>query len=302
VPNSSNAAWWGSRASPRPQGRGLGGSKHESSLDRSTSIRYHAIVPLAQLCPLMKAICLACVMCLGLVSSSHGQGQVVFNNRVVATLLAPIFGPEPSDATIENHGNPPDIGPARGFPPGTQTYGGAPLAGTGYTAQLWGGPLGSLPGNPLIAPLAGTDPILQPVAVTAFRTGAASGFFRLQSVEPFSIALVPGVLPGERASFEVRVWDNQGGMVTDWFQVLADPTIPRGQSGFFSPPGVLGGTDEGGIVLLPAYLQGLESFNIHTVPEPSLTWLALGALGAFWAAGRRPSPRRRADRRRASRI
>lgn len=175
----------------------------------------------------MKAITIACALCLGLAVSSHGQGLVVFNNRVTPYVWAAIFGPEPSDPTIEKHGNLPDgPPPLRGIPAGTQTYGGAPLAGTGYTAQLWGGPLApSLDGLPF-APLVGSDPILQLVATTPFRTGLAAGFV----VTPATANIVPDVLPGERASLEVRAWDNRGGTILSWPQVLADPTILRGQS------------------------------------------------------------------------
>lgn len=221
----------------------------------------------------MKAICLAVVVCLGLPSLGAGQGQVVFYNRIIGSLMAPVFGPEPEDSSIELHGNPP-FGAMGGFPAGTQSYGGLRLAGSGYTAQLWGGPLPPGPGY---------DPVLQLAATTSFRTGIAAGFLASNTV-----VFVPGVLPGERAALELRVWDNQAGTITAWSQVLADPMILRGQSGVFSPPGPLGGILPDGEAFLPQFLVGLESFNIHnTVPEPALAWLAATGMAAVWLRRRR---------------
>ncbi len=233
----------------------------------------------------MKTLVFACALCLGLAVSSQGQGLVQFRNGVSPTLAAPIFGPEPSDPSIEKHGNTPGPPPLPGGrPAGTQTYGGAPLLGTGYTAQLWGAPLPPALDNPLFAPLAGTDPILQLVATTTFRANAnAAGF----TVPLVGNTVVPGVLAGERAAFDFRVWDNRGGTILSWPQVLADFTILRGQSGIFSPSAPLGGIDANGDLFIPPELEGLQSFNLHAVPEPGLLWLALGAVGVVWAARRR---------------
>jgi hypothetical protein len=215
---------------------------------------------------LMKALCLAYVMWLGLPGFGLGQGLVLFRNAVLtSTLNAPIYGPEPGDPTVEKHGNT-----VSGLPAGNQAYGGALLAGTGYTAQLWAGALVQEPGY---------VPFLQPVASTGFRTfGSGLGIFATPNA---GLLAIPGVLPGERAWFEVRVWDNQGGAITEWAQVLADPGILRGQSGIFSPPSPLGATAD----TAPA-LAGLESFNIHTVPEPGLGLLSAGAAFALWAMHR----------------
>jgi len=168
----------------------------------------------------------------------YPQGQVYFNNRVVgsgtgaqAPLTAPIY-----DVNI------------------------SPLAGTGFTAQLWGGPAGST-ANQLV---------LCDNATTVFRTGGGAGFI----VALLGAAIVPGVPagPGSRATLQIRAWNNLNGTVTSWAQVLANPgSVARGASDLFTPD-----FDLGGGPVLPPNLIGLSSFNL-VVPEPSV--VALGACG-----------------------
>lgn len=59
-----------------------------------------------------------------LVTSSHAQGTVNFNN-FGGTVKAPIYGPEPGNETLAKHGNT-----AAGIPSESTTYSGALLAGT----------------------------------------------------------------------------------------------------------------------------------------------------------------------------
>jgi hypothetical protein len=61
----------------------------------------------------------------------------------------------------------------------------------------------------------------------------------------------------------MRVWNSRNGTITNWQQVIDDPSIERGLSeSFISPP-------LGGIFVPPPNLIGLESFNLTLgVPVP----------------------------------
>jgi len=177
-----------------------------------------------------------------------GQGAINFNNRAVnaPAVVAPIYGPEPSNPALSLHGNATTNG-------GSIVYSGPLLTGTGFTAQLWA------------APAAGG--VLAPLSTTVMRpVGSLAGFV----VPPAAAPIVAGVPGGASAIFDLRVWDNRGGQITTWAQVMADQTIFHGSSGSFSvaltePP------------TTPPNLVGLTSFNLFAVPEPSV--IALGALG-----------------------
>src|SRR5947208_4639279 len=83
-----------------------------------------------------------CALLLLCASPAFGQGTIQFNNRVTNTgavggpVISPIFGVEPNAPTLRKTGNPATY-PLAPIPVGTQTYGGAPLVGTNYTASLW---------------------------------------------------------------------------------------------------------------------------------------------------------------------
>jgi len=162
------------------------------------------------------------------------QGQIIFNNQVSATVVAPVYDLEPSQPGQSRYGNT-----GSGVPAGTQSYGGALLAGTNYTAQLFAGPTNT-----------GNLAELQPG--THFRVGNGAGFV----VAPNFALRVGGVVEGERGLVQLRVWNNRSGAITNWQQVLADPTIERGESQpFLSPP-------LGGMFTPPPNLIGLESFSL----------------------------------------
>lgn len=195
----------------------------------------------------MKTTSLLHVIGCGLALSSavrtvHAQGLVNFNNRVIGVVVAPVYGPESGDATLAKTGNT-----ASGTPAGTTTYGGALLSGTGYTAELWGGPLGT--------PEFG----LSFVASAVFRTTPA-GFV----VAPASPVAVPGVPGGNMATLQLRVWDNQGGTVLSWAAAQANPVVvASGASQIFASPPLGDGMSP------PPNLTGLRSFNIHlAAPSP----------------------------------
>ncbi len=199
---------------------------------------------------------------------AFAQGTVNFQNRVPGSLTgpqgsiqAPVYGVQPGDIGREIHGQS-----AAGIPAGTTVYGGALLNGTGFTAQLWGGP--GTQNDPALLQLCTTP---AGTATTTFRTGTTTiGYITALADAP----TVPGAPAGtgSRPNLQVRAWDNQNGTVTSWAQVMNNQTIPHGDSGIFQP-----GFDLGGGTVLPPNLIGMTSFNLHAVPEPSL--IALGALG-----------------------
>lgn len=156
------------------------------------------------------------------------QGLVVFNNRVGEQVVAPIYNIDPYNPAFSQHGS-------------GLIYNGGPLAGTAFTAQLFGGRT-NLPLERLSA--------LEPP--TVFRTGDGAGFV----VAPNRAVAVPGALEGERAKVQLRAWDNRGGTITNWNQVLTDPAIARGASlPIITPP-------LGSVFITPPNLVGLQSFNL----------------------------------------
>ena len=144
-------------------------------------------------------------------SAAYGQGQVTFNNRVTGTVDAKILLP-----------------------------GGAGVAG-GFTAQLYGGPVG------------GTLAALTPI--TDFRTGAAAGYVNSVDVN------VPTVAPGATATLQVWVYETGKTYAT---------SLTSGKSATFN-------VALGGGTLPPANIVGFTSFTLTTIPEP--TTIALGLLG-----------------------
>lgn len=183
---------------------------------------------------------------------AFAQGTITLNNRVSGVLVVPIYNPDPLNIQRSVQGNATTNGGS------TDWTGFTGVSGTNFTAQLFGGPQGTAFDS------------LQPVLPsTPFRTGAAAGYFSPAT------GTVPGVGStvngGGIATLQLRAWDNQGGTITSWAQVLGNPTILHGSSPTFdSQP--LGG----GLITSPN-LIGLQSFNLFAVPEPSV--IALGVLG-----------------------
>lgn len=180
------------------------------------------------------------------VVTARSQGQLVFNNRVNNVVIAPLYGVEPSDPGLVKHGNT-----VTGIPAGTQTYSGELLTGAEFTAQLFGGSTRAVVGN------------LQPLLpLVGFRSGTAAGFV---VAPPFSVSIA-GVAETASANIVLRAWENRAGRITNWAQVLADPTIARGESiPFVTPP-------LGGVFHAPPNLIGLESFNLATGSVQRLSW------------------------------
>jgi len=125
----------------------------------------------------------------------------------------------------------------------------APINGdtTGATAQLF---------------LVGSGGALTALTpTTVFRIGAAAPYVSAQVVD------VPGVTPGTSAQFVLKAW-----IGSDF-----DSAQTKGQSAPFTVSN-LGGTPPGGLPITPPSLNGLQSFDLVTTPEPST--IALAALGA----------------------
>jgi hypothetical protein len=189
-------------------------------------------------------------------SSVLAQGQIAWGNVFGTVFTAPIYGVDPANPMQTRTGNT-----ATGRPPGTQTYGGALLNGTGFTLAIYTG--GSA--SEAAASMNHLDS-------APFRTGTAAGFI-LQKT-----ATDPQRPPGTiGVNVQIRAWDNAMGTVTSWAQVLArQGSLAGGVSDPFTV-GALGGIAPDGSVVIPPQTIGLRSFQLTQVPEPSL--IALGALG-----------------------
>jgi len=185
-------------------------------------------------------------------TTAFPQGQIQIIN-FSAAFQAPIFdveAPGSPNAGIQLRGNP-----ATGaVPAGTTVYTGARLAGSGFTCELWGGPVGTSEGG---LTSGGTR--------TDFRTGGGAGLNNGGS------AVIQGVAVGSPASVQLRAWNNMGGTITSWAQIIANPLIPHGSSDIVTSGNLTAPPTT------PPIATALRSFNLFVVPEPSL--IALGALG-----------------------
>jgi hypothetical protein len=197
------------------------------------------------------------------VSDLLAQGQVNWGNNLPAqggnpAVRAPIYGVPPVGTTPQNEirrGNT-----STGLPQGTQTYAGALLNGTGFTMAIY---LGRTSAECLAQ---NTPPTLGGTA--PFRTGGAIGF-----VNQFTATAdnIPGGTTG--VNYQLRAWDNQNGQITSWSQVMASGgMVASGTSDVLVLGGALSSPPN-----TPPYADGLRSFQLTQVPEPSL--IALGALG-----------------------
>jgi hypothetical protein len=200
----------------------------------------------------MKKLVLAvCVTACAVTASA--QGTIVFGNYIPNSVVAPIYGPSPVNPSEAIQGNDPF-----GLPPGMTVYSGQLLtAADKVTVQLWGGPNASS-----LAPVPGAE-----------ATIGVQGLFATLST-PVTIA---GVASGSMAYLQLRAWQNQGGILASWGQAYAAALVSTeavGESAvFLSQP--LGG-------IPPPNMVGLTSFNIHTVPEPSIPALVgFGAAALF---------------------
>lgn len=169
-------------------------------------------------------------------TDARAQGTFRFDNfDPAAGLRAPIYGLEPGEPCIGKHGNT-----VNGLPPGTQTYAGPLLSGTGYTAQVFFGRAGA------------PEVELQPHPQTTTFSTNTMGYFLRQS--PLTLPFPPA----SQVTVQVRVWDNQTNTVTTWDRAVDALSIPLGKSQLFTV--ALGDSDGDPF---PPSLTGLRSFNLY---------------------------------------
>jgi hypothetical protein len=187
------------------------------------------------------------LVALGAAVSVMGQGIVNFSTRVSGTVVGHVYGTAPGEVNPNKTGNTASETPA-----GVQTYGGALLQGTGFSAVLFAANGAGQPEGALS---------LVPGSLTTFRTGATLG----GTPAPLTLP-VPGVPANGTGTFQIRAWDLSTGAT--W-----DLATTRGKSALFDVSGL-----GDGVLTLPADFANFRSFNIVGVPEPST--FVLAGLGA----------------------
>ena len=195
---------------------------------------------------------LCCLLTLSFAAlSAFGQGSLQFNG-----VGGPfVYGVDPADPTSRVLSFPREK-----------------LAGDGYSAQLFWG----LTGTP--------EASLEPVTTTPwhFKEGTSAGQIDLGTLSS-SRFVFQGALGGTKVSLQFRAWDNRGGSVTTWAQVLKDNTVPRGMSESITNYELSGVDADNAPHIGSGNLakSGLSSFGLYLVPEPSIIAISLLGLGAL---------------------
>lgn len=206
-----------------------------------------------------KALVIALVVACA--QGAFAQGTVNFVNNVTGVFKSLIYDVNPAAKDVQQKGQS-----ASDVPVGSTVYGGSTLAGTGFTVQLWWADGNVTDASQLQLATAGTS---------VFRTGGAAGIWT------GTTAILPGQPggAGTHVTAEVRVWDNQGGTITDWAtaQARSGQGVKWGTSGLFGIDNIGGGT------ATTPNLVNLQSFSLMQVPEPSTIALGLaGGLGLLF--------------------
>jgi len=208
-----------------------------------------------------KALVIALVVACA--QGAFAQGIVRNVNNASGFLKALVYGVDPANPTQPKSGQN-----ASDLPAGSQTYGGALLAGSGWTIQLWGTGGTATDASTLSLAVAGQS---------TFRTGGAAGIWTETAAV---INNAPGGA-GSHATGQIRVWDNKGGTITDWASADAAwraGTIAAGTSPLFGIDNLGDGGSQ-----LPPLMMNLVSFQLTQVPEPSTIALGLaGGLGLLF--------------------
>jgi hypothetical protein len=188
---------------------------------------------------------IALLLVVGFSASALGQGQLIFNHW----------------ATNPGDGSNAILG-----------VDGSPLFGTGYSGQMYAGPVGGAL-NP-VTEISGSTAL----AVFPMYGSARAGYLNTSA----NTVVIPGVEPGSAADIQLRVWENAGGSLTDWS--AADGTASEWGISDVVPttPNTLGGITPGG-PQAPVNMPSVPSFQLQMVPEPT-TWalLGIGALAMFF--------------------
>lgn len=192
--------------------------------------------------------------------AGSGQGYLQWGNNF-STFRAPIYTSLPGHIYEFVSGQS-----SLGNPVGNTVYTGPLLSGTGWTFGVFVGPESAADSSALTL-----------LVTTTFRTTTATGLQALPKGLVFGgTTSVPGVSPGYRCKFQIRVWDNRGGTVTSFYNA-----VERFYSSVVTS-GPLGGISTDGSPLLNPQTIGWTSFNVPIVPEPGSLGLAfLGAAGFF---------------------
>jgi hypothetical protein len=206
----------------------------------------------------MKKSIAAAGLALAWATTLFGQGTVIFNNRLVGSVLTRVYIDEVDYQLI---GNGTDEYSSTTMTPGTMNWSKfVPLSGSGWYAQLLAAPGANQP-----------EYSLQPATpASTFRTGLGAGFVNGTTATLYN---VPPDAPV--ATIEMVAWDNSSGLYPDWS--VAGPAyrnglLLAGEGGTFNLYNI------GGLITPAPALYGLQSFNIPN-PEPSTASLiALACL------------------------
>lgn len=203
----------------------------------------------------MKIILLSFLLSLAAIGS-HAQGSLVYVHPSGPGKEKYIFKPDPANPTVPKAG-------------GTLTdYAGfSKVEGMGYTAELWYALGRDLPEESL-RPVPGSQ--------VGFRTGSSAGLTLGKSKLD-----LPGTFGGDWVTLQLRVWNNEGGKISDWAQAAE-----RGKSRTFNHE-LAGLAPDGSIHLgTGSIFNGITYFSL-AVPEPSMMGLSLVGLGSLLVARRR---------------
>jgi hypothetical protein len=210
--------------------------------------------------PIIAALTVTCAV------GVFAQGTVVFNNRVLGTVVTHVYGDDNHDYEIRGNG-PLDT------PAGSTSYAGLTLIGANGFSGKYGA---ATTFAQLLAANGANQPegsLLPAAGVTTFRTGAASGF-----VVPITATLAGVPADSPVATLQMVAWDNSSGLYPTWTEASV-----AWRAGF-----IHAGTSEpfnvnaiGGQMNADPILTNLTSFNIAyggpIIPEPST--FALIGLG-----------------------
>ncbi len=189
------------------------------------------------------------------------QGTVIFNNRVPGSVVTHVYGPEVGNPGRMITGNGPND-----YPPGTTTYTGTLIQGSGYLAQL-------------LAANGANQTDLQPAstAPVTFRSASGGAGF----VNPITATLAGVPADAAVATIRMVVWDNTSGNYPNWNAATIAAWNAGTIAATMSPAFNLNAI--GGINNPAPNLVGLQSFNFYFIPEPSFFAL-FGLGGAFFVA------------------
>lgn len=138
------------------------------------------------------------------------------------------------------------------------------VAGSGYYAQLYW------------ASMAAGEPALQPIeaSLTTFKSGTTAGL-----INGNSKLAIPGTYGGDRVILQLRVWDNLGGTIASWAEVVKHPELAYAKSNLVLNY-ELSGSDVNNVPHVGSgnlAAAGLQSFGLYPLPEPSV--IGMSALG-----------------------